>query len=293
MKKKIVFIAIFLSSVLLGDAAGFDVEKTKKGVARLITAAPNQLIRSGTGFFITENGWIATNNHVIAHMGRRDVKIFVKVGEDPSQLYPARVVRIGSDETIDLALLKIELTGLEPLPLGDSESVRELDQVTAIGFPGAADIVDKGISLEHTFTKGVVSAIKRTSRVPYIQTDAALNPGNSGGPLLNSEGQVIGVNTLRLNMAEGIGYAIPVNALIERIRTTLPERDQEKVILAAKSTSPRLIVGLVGVLILVLVVSFLIVKHRKRKKKRKNGGLNDLIDSDNPFDDTFDSSDPF
>ncbi len=168
----------------------------------------------GTGFVLSEDGYICTNYHVVAGVDRVKVKI-------DQIIYDATIV--GSDERTDLALLKITpKEKLEPVYLGDSDTVRVGDWAIAIGNP---------FGLDRTFTVGVISAIGR--RDPgmmggsqgHIQTDASINPGNSGGPLLNIQGEVIGINRMiysQTGVGIGIGFAIPVNtakAILEQLKT--------------------------------------------------------------------------
>ena len=155
----------------------------------------------GTGFILTSDGYIGTNNHVLENFTDIHLKL------DNGAVHKATVV--GRDPKIDLALLKVELTGLPPIILADSSTVQVGEPVMAIGNP---------FGLERTVTVGVVSAIARaTGERPwdkYIQTDAAINPGNSGGPLINAEGRMIGVNTTFFSPSGasiGISFAIPAN----------------------------------------------------------------------------------
>lgn len=159
---------------------------------------------TGSGFIITSDGYIATNCHVIS--GARSVDVVLEDGVR----YPAEIV--GSDAVSDLAVLKIDTD--EPLPyveLGDSDQLQVGDKVVAIGDP-------LGAELRGTMTDGIVSAINRDVQVSgrtmtLIQTNAALNEGNSGGPLVNMQGQVIGINTMKISSlrvsVEGLGFAIP------------------------------------------------------------------------------------
>ena len=163
-------------------------------------------VSSGSGFLITSDGYILTNNHVV------DGATKIQVTTENGDKYSADV--IGTDPMIDLGLIKIDTKGkrLPTLPLGDSDSLKVGQWVMAIGNP---------FSLEQTVTVGVVSGKKRQvgigTTVPglanFIQTDAAINFGNSGGPLIDGHGRVVGINTAiqRGEMAEGIGFAIPIN----------------------------------------------------------------------------------
>ena len=162
-------------------------------------------IGEGTGFVISSDGYILTNYHVVQNADQ------VKVGFRDGTEDTAEVV--GTDPSIDLALLKISKNGLTPLPLGDSESLRVGEWVIAIGNP---------LDFEQTVTVGVLSAknrrvplptLDRRGLVTFLQTDAAINFGNSGGPLMDIDGNVVGINTAiaRQNLAEGIGFALPIN----------------------------------------------------------------------------------
>jgi putative serine protease PepD len=165
---------------------------------------------TGSGFVVSSDGYVVTNEHVIDGAG----SIQVKIGTG-SKTYTAQVV--GSDASRDLALLKVDASGLPTLSLADSGSVQVGDATYAIGNP---------YGLDDTLTTGIVSALQRDIQSPNgstisgaIQTDAALNPGNSGGPLLDSSGKVIGVNAQIAtggNGSEGnvgIGFAIPSNTV--------------------------------------------------------------------------------
>ncbi|MCM2314534.1 MAG: trypsin-like peptidase domain-containing protein [Thermoanaerobaculia bacterium] len=165
-------------------------------------------VSGGTGFIITEDGYILTNNHVIEGA----TKIEVVIGQtldDPGRTMPATIV--GRDEATDIALIKVETK--EKLPtvkLGDSDRIRVGDWAIAIGNP---------LQFNNTLTVGVISGRGRsigisqatTSFEDFIQTDAAINYGNSGGPLLNINGEVIGINTAIRAYAQNIGFATPVN----------------------------------------------------------------------------------
>jgi serine protease Do len=155
----------------------------------------------GSGFVINPAGYIVTNNHVVDGASEISVKI------DDGREMPGKVV--GRDPRTDLALLKVEATGLPVIPLGDSSELRVGEPVMAIGNP---------FGLERTVTTGIVSATGRViGQGPYddfIQTDASINPGNSGGPLINSRGQAIGINAAIFSQnggSVGIGFAIPIN----------------------------------------------------------------------------------
>lgn len=167
---------------------------------------------AGSGFIIDADGSILTNHHVI----ERAERITVKLADGRS--YRARV--IGSDPDTDIALIKIDAQAdaLPVAPLGDSDALRMGEWVCAIGNP---------LSYEHTVTVGVVSYLGRkifdASLDDYIQTDAAINYGNSGGPLINMRGEVIGINSAISSKANNIGFAVPINgatAILAQLRET-------------------------------------------------------------------------
>lgn len=153
----------------------------------------------GSGFIISEDGYIITNNHVVERAD--DIKVILEDGES----YKAIV--IGKDPKSDLALLKVEpKRKLDAVTLGTSSTLDIGDWVVAIGNP---------FGLGHTVTAGIISAKGRSLGLgaydDFIQTDAAINPGNSGGPLFNLNGEVVGVNTAIIAGGQGIGFAIPVD----------------------------------------------------------------------------------
>ncbi|MEX2179874.1 MAG: trypsin-like peptidase domain-containing protein [Gemmatimonadaceae bacterium] len=168
---------------------------------------PDQQPRSGSGsgFIVTKDGYILTNNHVIANADRVTVTLL------DNRRFPARIV--GRDPTTDVAVLKVEAQNLPTVTLGDDNSARIGQWVVAIGNP---------LGLEFTVTAGIVSAKGRTLPLPnrqdysiqdFIQTDAAINPGNSGGPLVNIRGEVIGINSAIASPTgfnAGYGFAIPI-----------------------------------------------------------------------------------
>jgi len=152
----------------------------------------------GSGVIISTDGFILTNNHVVA--GADQVRVTTSDGRE----HKARVV--GTDPKTDLALVKVDATGLPAAPLGDSDALQVGDWVMAIGNP---------FGLEATVTVGVLSGKGRVIGAglydDFLQTDASINPGNSGGPLFNLAGQVVGINTAILPNGQGIGFSIPVN----------------------------------------------------------------------------------
>jgi serine protease Do len=156
----------------------------------------------GSGFVISADGYILTNNHVVDNSNG----IFVTMTNGKE--YKAKV--IGKDARTDIALLKIDATGLKPLTIGDSDKLKKGQWVLAIGSP---------FGLDSTVTAGIVSAINRDTGdyLPFIQTDVAVNPGNSGGPLINLQGQVVGINSQIISRSGGfmgISLAIPIDEVM-------------------------------------------------------------------------------
>lgn len=169
----------------------------------------------GTGIVISENGYIATNSHVIGD-SKTKYKVVVLID---GQEYDAQVT--GYDSRTDIAVLKIDKTDLKPADFADSGEVSVGQEVVAIGNPG-------GINFSNSLTQGIVSALDRDvshGNVSYIQTDAAINPGNSGGPLLNLSGQVIGITTVKIvnTSYEGMGFAIPSQQAVSVIGSIIKQ----------------------------------------------------------------------
>lgn len=177
--------------------------------AGLISSATGQ----GSGIIISENGYVVTNSHVIGNSNKYNVTV---VTSDRTE-YTAKI--IGFDTRTDLAVLKIEASGLKAAEFGNSDQLSVGASVLAIGNPG-------GLEFSNSLTRGVISALNRSlasisnnsntsvhTTVKYIQTDAAINPGNSGGALLNMYGQVIGINSSKASDYEGMGFAIPSNTV--------------------------------------------------------------------------------
>jgi S1-C subfamily serine protease len=199
-----------------GEIAGI-LAKDVPAVVAITTDSGSALGRgggAGTGFVIDSDGIIVTNDHVV------DSARSISVTTSDGRRLDARV--LGEDPSSDLAVLKVDATGLPTIELGDSNQVQVGDDVVAIG--NALDL-DGGLSA----TRGIVSGLNR--EIPtengrltgLIQTDAAINPGNSGGPLVDAQGRVIGINTAIANpsTAQNVGFVIPISQagpVIDRLR---------------------------------------------------------------------------
>ena len=174
---------------------------------------PVQTASSGSGFILTTDGYIVTNYHVVEDA--QTVKVTLYNGDEYDAQY------VGGDEDYDIAVIKIEASGLQAVTLGDSEKLNVGDRVLAIGNPLG--------DLTFSMSGGMVSSVNRTINVdgtPFnmIQTDTSINPGNSGGPLLNSYGEVVGIVSAKYSSygssgesVEGLGFAIPINDVISMI----------------------------------------------------------------------------
>ena len=185
------------------------ISKLKNNGDNIFTANATRNLSLGTGTIISENGYILTNWHLV---GNKYSSCYVTL--DDGNIYSGNV--IWADEDLDLAIVKINANGLSYLELGDSGNLKIGENVYAIGNP-------IGIEFQKTVTSGIISGLNRTIKIEdgenpsymegLIQTDASINDGNSGGPLINSKGQVIGINSVKIETAEGIGFAIPINII--------------------------------------------------------------------------------
>lgn len=192
---------------------GTPVPTTTPGIAASSPAADGNGGVAGTGFIISADGLIVTNNHVVSDSG---YSYSVTLADGTS--YPATI--LGQDKFDDIALIKISATGLTPADLGDSSSLETGQTVFAIGNALG--------QYQDTVTRGVVSGLQRginetgDSSSPtthnWIQTDASINLGNSGGPLINSNGQVIGMDTLIDPEGDSLGFAIPINTIKDAVQ---------------------------------------------------------------------------
>ena len=211
-------------------------EKAKPSVVGITTTTvssdnmfsmPTESTGVGTGIIVDSNGYILTNSHVISDGKAKSVNVLFNDGSsiDGQVLW--------YDSQLDLAIVKVNKTGLTPAELGDSDKVSIGDISIAIGNP-------LGLELQRTVTQGIISGLDRTittenaTMTGLIQTDASINSGNSGGPLLNESGQVIGINTAKTSEGESLGFAIPINQAKSIIQSVIKDGSYEKVTLGIK-----------------------------------------------------------
>ena len=229
--------AVFAANKILPSIVGIEVNYSVTTNSFFGFGSPQTATAkaTGSGIIISEDGYIVTNNHVVDTTSTSSYSYYelseatsIKIklnsetyGNDAT--FDATVV--GQDSQTDLAVLKIEKDGLTPAEFADSDQAVVGEFVMAVGSP---------LGLDTTVTQGIISAVNRqveSDGVVYtcIQTDAAINSGNSGGALVNSDGQVIGINTLKLSGSgvEGIGFAIPINSTLDVINQLI---DHKKVL---------------------------------------------------------------
>ena len=195
------------------------ISKLKDTGISIFSSNNETLLGLGTGLIVTESGYILSNEHVT---GGKYSTCYITL--ENGKKYDGKVV--WSDTDLDLSITKIDAKGLKYITLGDSSNIKVGESVYAIGNP-------IGFEFRRTVTSGIISAKNRSikleenNNISYmsdlIQTDATINPGNSGGPLIYPNGEVIGINTVKISSAEGIGFAIPINVVkgvIESFKNT-------------------------------------------------------------------------
>ncbi len=209
--------SVYAANKILPSIVGIKVEYNVNSLISMFGSKgqTSTATASGSGIIISEDGYILTNNHIVATSSSESyyevseaTKLTVTLFNDETE-YEAKIV--GTDEQTDLAVIKIEKTGLSKAEFADSDNIKVGEFAMAVGNP---------LGMQSSITCGVISAINREvtdsegKKYNLIQTDAAINSGNSGGALVNSEGKVIGINTLKLSGTgiEGMGFAIPINS---------------------------------------------------------------------------------
>ena len=209
--------AVYAANKILPSIVGIKVEYNVNSLISMFgrQTQTQTATASGSGIIISEDGYILTNNHIVSTSSSESyyevsdaTKVTVTLFNDETE-YEAKI--IGKDEETDLAVIKIEKTGLAKAEFADSDNIKVGEFAMAVGNP---------LGMQSSITCGVISAVNREvtdsdgKTFTLIQTDAAINSGNSGGALVNSEGKVIGINTLKLSGTgiEGMGFAIPINS---------------------------------------------------------------------------------
>lgn len=209
--------SVYAANKILPSIVGIKVEYTVNSVFSMFgnQAQTSSATASGSGIIISDDGYILTNNHIVSTSSSESYyqvsdanKVTVTLFNDNTE-YEAKI--IGKDEQTDLAVIKIDKSNLSKAEFADSDSIKVGEFAMAVGNP---------LGMQSSITCGVISAVNREvtdsdgKKFTLIQTDAAINSGNSGGALVNSEGKVIGINTLKLSGTgiEGMGFAIPINS---------------------------------------------------------------------------------
>lgn len=209
--------SVYAANKILPSIVGIKVEYNVNSLLSMFgkQTQTSTATASGSGIIISDDGYILTNNHIVATSASESyyeiseaTKVTVTLFNDETE-YEAKIV--GKDEQTDLAVIKIEKTGLSKAEFADSDNIKVGEFAMAVGNP---------LGLQSSITCGVISAVNREvtdsdgKKFTLIQTDAAINSGNSGGALVNNEGKVIGINTLKLSGTgiEGMGFAIPINS---------------------------------------------------------------------------------
>lgn len=208
----LVVVGILFANCLQVYAINFEFGEVSKSVFVIVSGdLTGDDVSLGSGFAVDEQH-IVTNAHVITNQLYIAIGSYSETAEyNIGDIYPATLVSI--DTALDIAVLKVDGVKLTPLKMADANTIKEGDDVYAIGAPEG---------LPYTLTKGTVSSKLRViDGVEFVQTDAAINPGNSGGPLLNNDGKVIGVNTLKSTISENIGFAIRIDTVIDYINANV------------------------------------------------------------------------
>lgn len=185
------------------------ISKLKNAGTSILNQSNEEDLGLGTGVVVTQNGYILSNEHVT---GSKYSSCYITL--EDGQNYDGNVV--WSDSDLDLSIVKIKAENLSTITLGDSSQIKIGETVYAIGNP-------IGVEFRRTVTSGIISAKNRSIKIEedgktsymsnLIQTDATINPGNSGGPLVYADGSMIGINTVKISSAEGIGFAVPINVV--------------------------------------------------------------------------------
>jgi len=296
--KKILFVLMFMiSSLLYSDTK---IDEAKNSVVVLMGITSEGGISVGTGFCISDDGYFLTNNHVVTDDSNNQVTLKAHKSDDYSDTtYDAKIV--WKDATHDLALVKIANINLKALKF--AKTVKENDPVTAIGFP---EPDNKDSIIKPSFSSGIISRVQNRdiagsgTEVKVVQTDTALNHGNSGGPLINNCGEVVGVNQSRQlkedgtaqdamvgNHVQNMNYAVHIDEVIKLLNDNNTNfgqiSDSECISDIVKSNNN--LYYIIGVIFLVIVIITLIVMRNKKAsidKKDFSGLVREQIQKNQP-----------
>lgn len=195
----------------------------------------------GSGVIVNSDGYILTNSHVVANGNAKEIKVLFDNGDK----VPGTV--LWNDAALDLAIVKVDVTNLPVADLGNSDDLEVGEIAIAIGNP-------LGLEFQRTVTSGIISGLHRSIRIDQgtviddlIQTDASINPGNSGGPLLNKNGEVIGINTAKIQSGEGLGFSIPINKVKNIIEEVIEKGSYKTVALGISGLDVEAYQGRLGV----------------------------------------------
>jgi serine protease Do len=214
-------------NIINGDTSSITSAVAKKAMSSVVGITTVEVKRYGfmeqevdgvgSGVIVNSNGYILTNSHVIGDGNAKQIKVLFENGDEEA----GKV--LWYDTSLDLAIVKVDASGLPVATLGDSDKLEVGEIAIAIGNP-------LGLEFQRTVTSGIISGLHRSIKVDetnviddLIQTDASINPGNSGGPLLNSKGEVVGINTAKIKTAEGLGFSIPINTVKSIIDQVIKE----------------------------------------------------------------------
>lgn len=276
----LVSIILLFSLVLPVKAEERSIDELRNSVVRILCYGVDGGLYIGTGFAVGTDEpvrHIVTNLHVVQPNLEGVTVLLSKEDQIPAKV-------IAYDQVKDLAVLELnqDLYMRPPMVLGDSELVKASDDVYALGFPGDADLIDdtpSGDPDDVTITRGIISKISTQGGRGIFQVDVSINSGNSGGPLVNEHGQVIGINTFKVSSASGINGVVRIDELIPMLESRgieyLNGDSSEKS--ENKSIPIGLIVGIIGIILLVLVfILFLVIYLVKKKGKNPNRARRNL-----------------
>ena len=215
------------TNIILNNDSSIETAVAKKAMSSVVGITTKAVVGNyfgerevegtGSGVIIDENGYILTNSHVVGDGSAKEISVLFEDGDKKTGNV------LWYDSAIDLAIVKVDKANLSVADLGDSDKLEVGETAIAIGNP-------LGLEFQRSVTSGIISGLHRSIQVDennviedLIQTDASINPGNSGRPLLNSKGEVVGINTAKIQSAEGLGFSIPINVVKPIISQVIKE----------------------------------------------------------------------